>query len=204
MNRIRFNIQQLLLLMVLAALAIKFYAERNSEPLVWRTSLLSYTIPAVPGSFTNNGRSAPKYNFGKKFEYESGPEMYLTMHRLGWESARMAFFENTKNSLKKYPHINPADDTKWTVDHWHAGCDEGATICADQIIQLASQSGENSLRSKLAYSRKWHTIPLAILMSLVVFLIIIVGLRENRRIANRDLTSRACEPTVKSSVQRAR
>ena len=178
----KFSVSQLLLLVALAALGIVLVREWNSPPIVWNSLVLSYTEPPVPASFDDKKRPPPKYQFGKdvKFEYSDGHSMYLEMHRKGWENAREAFYEDTELSLKRYPPIHPSDDSKWTVDHWHAGGDLGATQGADQIIALINESDEQSVRSSLAYHRNWHIIPICGLMVLILGGIAAFGFRNRR------------------------
>lgn len=180
----RFSLSQLLLLIALVSLGIILVREWTSPILVWNSRLLPYSIPVVPIAFDDKKRTPPKYQFGPdvKFEYPDGHSMYLEMHRRGWESARENFFQNTDLSLKRYALIEPKNESIWTVEHWHAGSDLGATICADQILELIKDSNEQTVRSQLAYHRHWHIIPIAIAMFFVFGAILLIGYRNSIRI----------------------
>ena len=179
MNCLRFNLSQLLALMVFVGSNIAFFAVYDSDKIIWRNGPLKYSTPAIPDDFADNGRPPPEISlyWGGPARFEDGRELYLDCHWSGWKSCRENFYNSYDWAI---PWKNDELETKnWSTAHYYRAAGDGYQECGRQLEQLLNQHTTSELRSKLGYSKHWHSIPFIIIVFISLFAV--VALRSSTK-----------------------
>ena len=116
MKYLRFNLPQLLALMLAVGSIISFVHIWKSDEIVWRSNPLQYHVPIVPTEFDDKGRPGPDFSYGASLcpgtivKFENGHQFYRATHREGWDFCRYKFYESkTFSRAYKLPPLS--DDT---------------------------------------------------------------------------------------------
>ncbi|MEM9410752.1 MAG: hypothetical protein AAGA30_06535 [Planctomycetota bacterium] len=168
----RFTLSQLLAwtLVVAATIALARYSE--SHETIWKLEPLGYVSPRVPDCFSDNDRSAPMFIWGTlcpAIRYDDGYHLYHSCHRRGWEHCRRSFYESREWSRSDLKAPETLSNDSWTVDHCSVAFVDGYLECRDQIEKLLTRYSQAQLRSKVGYSKGWHTIPLGVVAFIGLF-----------------------------------
>ena len=153
----------------------------HRDLVVWRTSSLPYTVPAVPTEYSRADQSTPIYIYPEStmcdgFECPSGSELYRGGHSRGWRWHRKHVYYGDDHPLGDCDTEFDLLST-FSMQHFYYAQYQGMRDCESQINKLRETHPSGSIKRRLGYSRFWHTIPLV--LTIILGMLFVMRFKAN-------------------------